>query len=281
MNISRRTSSRLGIGPALLEPRAICPCLRSSRSDPPDVVDGPALGDRHQPAAGIVRHALGRATARSAATSASWASSSASPTSRTIRVSPPMIRADSSFQTASTVRPTSRRRAHGPKTCWITLSPSPTIPRKRRASSIASSLDRDLDQREPGDGLLGLGERAVGHRDLLAAGTRPRADARARGRRWPAATPAAVISSMNRPISAYSFSSGVGVGRLGHHQVAHGSSFFRGSDAPTSIRRCDREYTYSLSHRAINRYSSSRSPPPSIAPPGAIPRVAPVEHGDG
>ena len=68
-----------------------------------ELVDGAVLGGRHEPGARVVRDA-DSGHCSSAATSASWASSSARPTSRTIRASPAISRADSIRQTASIVR---------------------------------------------------------------------------------------------------------------------------------------------------------------------------------
>ena len=69
-----------------------------------EMVDRAVLGGRHQPGAGVVRECPEAGHCSSAATSASWARSSASPTSRTIRARPAMIFGDSMRQTASIAR---------------------------------------------------------------------------------------------------------------------------------------------------------------------------------
>src|SRR4051794_28879007 len=122
----------------------------------------------------------------SAATSASWASSSARPTSRTNRVRLAMIFAASSFQTASIARWVS-------VTCTMTAPPRLVRKPGRYAGpgsgaedllddalAVADDLPEapgefdglllgpDLHQCEAGDGLTCLGERSVGHGDLAA-----------------------------------------------------------------------------------------------------------------
>src|SRR5208282_3848037 len=70
---------------------------------PPHAIDVATARDGGQPGTRVVGHPVdGHCT--SAATRASCARSSARPTSRTVRASPAMSRADSIRQTASTVR---------------------------------------------------------------------------------------------------------------------------------------------------------------------------------
>src|SRR5687768_6242094 len=132
-----------------------------------------------------------------AATSASWARSSASPTSRTSRATPAISRADSIRQTASMVRVTSALatvRLRGS----LGLRPQLLVPlaqlRRELVSEVLGLEDRtDLDHavlvvgvRDPldpldrlverlhlqdpvaGEQLLGLGERAVDHLPVAA-----------------------------------------------------------------------------------------------------------------
>ena len=61
--------------------------LAAQRLRTAELVDGPTLGRRHQPGARAARDRRRRATAPARTRSASWARSSASPTSRVIRVS--------------------------------------------------------------------------------------------------------------------------------------------------------------------------------------------------
>src|SRR4051812_26196883 len=154
MNISRRTSSGSSSGCC-----GASPVIAESRSDRRmwsiarrlAVVVSHAAGLSGTPAAGHCS---------SAATSASCASSSASPTSWTSRRSPATIRADSCFQTTPTVAATSISglRAEDLLDRALAVADDPAEP--------AAQLDRlllaaDLDQREAGDRLLGLGERTV------------------------------------------------------------------------------------------------------------------------
>ena len=141
-----------------------------------------------------------RGQCSSAATSASCASSSARPTSRTMRARPAMSCADSMRQTAS-IAPVRRlgvavsgcsgvfsapaadahvaealdRRAVGrsrrARYSWRTSISRPTCAERRREAP--RPLERfvaraHLDDPEAGDQLLGLGERAVDHRALAA-----------------------------------------------------------------------------------------------------------------
>src|SRR5262245_58427622 len=127
----------------------------------------------------------------SAATRASWARSSATPTSRTMRAIPAMTRADSIRQTASIARWVSEAATASDHTASSSASASA----RRQASLVALParaqlpyLDRrplrrrtfagdrnrlvpgpTIEQEEPSDDLLGLGERTVDDAPLAAA----------------------------------------------------------------------------------------------------------------
>src|ERR1700677_1737840 len=117
----------------------------------------------------------------SAATSASCASSSARPMSRTSPVRPAMIRADSSRHTASTARCAAAVSLRAEYLADVTLAvaddgPEPPGQLQRLV------LGPHLDQREADDHLLGLGERPVGQRDAPAGRDEVRTAVQAAGR---------------------------------------------------------------------------------------------------
>src|SRR5258705_4507430 len=105
----------------------------------------------------------------SAATSASCARSSASPTSPTMRAKPAMSLADSIRQTASMASATFGGRAihHLPHFNLELLIPESDVRFEKSPRPLQRYLfRRDIVDREPTDDFLCLRERTVGERDL-------------------------------------------------------------------------------------------------------------------
>ena len=154
-------------------------------------IDRAVLGGRHEPGAGL-SGTPDSGHCSSAATNASWARSSARPTSRTTRAIPAISRADSMRQTPSRVRATSptgccyspastcsRNCCSLARSSGVSSSPKSSASKTGRIStiasmpgaasgmrlthSIASSSDFDLPDPVAGEQLLGLGERTVDH----------------------------------------------------------------------------------------------------------------------